>query len=269
MADVFDRIRTANPVDDLDRFAEAAGNEQGQLVELRQRINDGESSPDPRPVRALPQPKWRVAVAAAAVVVLLVGAALVVNSTGERQPDFGSLDLTPVETVELHLERFENGDIEGMYEVFSPDLVVENVKLAPTSYFGRQSHVDGYNLSSQRWYVEHATMNAECTADGNVVTCDFAPVGLFSVKDENGDSTLVSKWTDTFTVENGLVTYWYEGLSQRTLDSRRETEYGAWLKDTYPNDHAELFAFGSLLSSDEDMIQRHHDFIAEWAGIAP
>lgn len=270
MNDVFDRVRAANPVEDLDRFVEVAGDENAQLMDIKQRIIDRELPLLPRAPALEARRRWRVALAAAVVVAVFIGIVAFVGLTNDTTPEIGSGDLTPLETVELHIARFEQGDIEGMYELFSPNLLLENSKTAPKRFFvleegSFEDDVASYNRLAIQWYVEHATMNAECTASGNEVTCDFAPVGLLGVKDENGNPTLVSRYTDTFIVENGLVVYWNEGLTTRPVDSRRAPEYKAWLQETYPEDHADLYLFDSMLVFEDDQIQRHHNFIAEWA----
>lgn len=270
MNDVFDRVRAANPVEDVDRFVEVAGDERGQLVDIKQRIAGGQPHLLFETPRFTSRARWRVALAAAAVVAVLIGIVAVVGLTNDTTPEIGSRDLTPLETVELHIERFEQGDIEGMYELFSPDVLLENSKTEPKRFFATdegsfEDEVASYNRNAIKWYVEHATMNAVCTAAGNEVTCDFAPEGLLGVKDESGNATLVSTYTDTFIVENGLVVYWNEGRPTRPVDSRREPEYRAWLEENYPDDYSELVLFDSLLLVEDDQIERHHDFIGEWA----
>ena len=108
-------------------------------------------------------------------------------------------------------------------------------------------------------------MDAPCTANGNVVSCDLTPVSPLGEVNDAGEPSIVRTSVETFTVEDGMVTLWEQDVAAPTVDERRKAEYLTWLQENHPSDHAEIVAFGTFIFEDRESAGIHRAFIQEWA----
>ena len=182
---------------------------------------------------------------------------------------------TPLETVELWIERYEGGDVDGYQALMSPDAVYRcfncgTISEDPDPYFGgRNDTATSDARESLQFYVTGASWGASCSAQADVVSCSADQTGgAFAVVSDSGELASTSI-EFTFTVSDGLITEWVfenTGVSGITFDTTREADYLGWLAETHPDDHAELVLFGTMLLNDDAQVERHRELVAEWAG---
>lgn len=276
------RFRLANPIPDPSNLPMAASTADAALLDLEARSVDMQTQDPPIRIEPSSRPprdrRWLILAlgAAAAAVVAIVIAASMLGGSGEPQVDVvAPTELSPVETVTLWHERFDAGDVSGWQSLMSPDATfsLDAAEGAGTGRFESQpffagpggvDHSLAYGRDSRLLYAANGSLNANCTADpGNQVTCDIDDTNLFKIGP--------LRHTEVFTVQDGVITDIQvtrtEGLLHSLANFRPQpmADYEAWLSETYPDDYAELFAFGTMLIDSSTQADRHRARIAEWA----
>lgn len=230
-----------------------------------------ERRPEPRaPIQApRRRPTWRAA-AVAVVVVVLAGVALFAFVGGSDEPDAAN-PASAMATVDQFIDRYEAGDVDGYQALMTPDVLFScdgcgAGDFAPDSYYDYPGFelADSDARDSRLLYVTQGSLGETCRADGPTVTCEMAKTSAVGFRSEAG--TLVpDRYTHIFTVEDGLITaFKWIGNDAEAYDFSKIGEYERWLAANYPEDHAELFLFGTMLLNDADQTERHRALFAEW-----
>ena len=256
-----------------------------------------------QPPRQPKRPRWVVPSLAAAVVAIAIAVvAIAATGGGDETPDVVDTTVTettqattttvaettpttvaeaavpaPLEVVTQWFEAFDSGDVEGWQGLMSPDTlfsadVAEGVVgiiqvIPPTPYFDTTVPYDfdaDDATTSRMLYVANGSLNADCADDGAQVVCEIEDTNVFH-------TGAPLRHTATFVVVDGLITEYHlirtEGLLDRIVDLEavQVADYQAWLRETYPADHEELFVFGSMLLEPIEVAERHRARTAEWA----
>lgn len=299
MTDVFDVVRAANPIKDIDRYAEVVSGIDAQfhdmswrdrMIDETQRISESDPIKETEPRRRM----WIGAVAAA-VVLVLAGLGLVLSSSNTDPIDVAApttaatqvpvttgidggedpgtavattLEPTPLDTVELFMARWTAADSALGEELISPAATASCYDCPdPTIWPWADSKYRGIEMRTMALIsISGAGATYSCAGDGDVVTCSigyethFAAVG-------SADNPSSANWVSMFTVENGLITHLDLGAYSDIEGTHASgfADYEKWLAENYPNDHEELFFLGTLLVTDPDQREAHRGFVAEWA----
>jgi hypothetical protein len=274
MTDVFDRVRTANPVPDPDRYFESLTGEPGQafsamsdrrnhmtvdeIVRLEQR------QPEEAPSRF---GKWKVAVASAAAVAVAIVGVTVAGGGGDVA------GLTEVQIAEQFVQALETGDVVG-YEA----LVTSDAVAGEGPFFGQPS--------TQWAYVSHfqaatgGTYTAECRETPDSPTVDVVcAVGEMNRFRQAADAN-PNRYDWSFAIEDGAITLMNFGGDLLFDVFDQVIAYDAWVLANYPDEYAGLIGIPQFLldiagSESEDLlpmplvdtteqIERHDALTAEW-----
>ncbi|MBT8165484.1 MAG: hypothetical protein HKO63_03335 [Acidimicrobiia bacterium] len=279
MTDVFDRVRTANPVPDPDRYFESLTAEPrqtfGAMSDRRDHMTVDEivrleqPQPEETPSRF---GRWKVAVAsAAAVAVAIVGVTLAGGGSDVARP-------TDLQIAEQFVQSLETGDVVG-YEA----LVAADAVAGGGPFFGQPS--------TQWEYVSHfqaatgGTYTAECRETPESPTVDV----VCAVGEMNRFRTAAAanpnRYDWSFAIEDGAITLMNFGGDLIFDVFDQVIAYDVWVQANYPGEYAGLMGIPQFLldiagSESEDLlpmplvdtteqIARHDALTAEWLASLP
>jgi len=274
MTDVFDRVRTANPVPDPDRYFESLTDEPGQTFGA---MSDRRSHMTVDEIVRLEQPQpeeppsrfgsWKAAVAAvAAVAVAVVGFSL----AGGGREATGATDL---EVAEQFVFALETGDVAG-YEA----LVAPNAEAGGGPFFGQPSAQ--WEYASHFQAATGGTHTAECreTPDSPTVdvVCTMGEMNRF--RQAAGANPNRYEWS--FAIEDGAITLMNFGGDLLFDVFDQVIAYDVWVQGNYSDEYAGLMGIPQFLldiagSESEELlpmplvdtteqIARHDALTSEW-----
>ncbi|MDJ0952073.1 MAG: hypothetical protein QNJ81_00210 [Acidimicrobiia bacterium] len=282
MTDVFDVVRDANPIKDVDRYAEVVAGLDAQLhgISWRDQMIDDKPrvvSSEDAPVEHRSRRWW---LAAAAVVVVLVigglGYALISDETSEvadvpapttlptQAPVTTAAEatMTPLETVELFLERWVSSDVEQADLLVSPTATARCYECLDVNIKPWVEHkyrgIDIRTMALAR--ASGAGVGYACTTEGEVVTCTLQFDTLLAANGEAGP-----EWVSHFTAEDGVISFIDAGFYPDVFNAGLIADYADWLETNHPEAYEDLVYFGTLLVNDLEQINAHRGLIAEWA----
>jgi len=241
MSDVAQLMRAANPVPDSE--AALPDDEFDVLLLLTQSrsgIVDVRELTKPVEPEKKQRSGWLVAAVAFAVVIMLVGAVMLLANPAEDLPPAStpltevvppevepvaeSTVVAPIDVAEAWFALYEAGDVAGYQALMSADATFSCADCTGGTGLTLDGPYFDYPLralaaedaaDSRTLYAGHGSLNATCTADGNVVTCDTERASLFGWFDEEGEPQTYQRATRVFTVEDGVVTEY--GFCHRTI----------------------------------------------------
>ncbi len=267
-----------------------------QTIDLRSGAGQAERSAG---FARRPQPRVAAAIAGLATAVAVIAVTvMVMNGTGDDAAGGTATDRTPLETAVLYYQRFEAGDHRGALDLFAPDAIFTWTELqigsshqhGPVSgssapVFQSDAYSVPHNVRSQAdWdgdgeitsadsragFIVNLSaagieMRAECTADGEVVTCVQDPISAFI-----SDDSRLMDGTVTFTVRDGLIVHdaYLISYADVSLERTLQGEYEMWVREHHPDVADGLFVLnvglpGHLLTS-PDTAAIHRTLIVEW-----
>jgi len=298
MSDVAQLMRAANPVPDSE--AALPDDEFDVLLLLTQSrsgIVDVRELTKPVEPEKKQRSGWLVAAVAFAVVIMLVGAVMLLANPAEDLPPAStpltevvppevepvaeSTVVAPIDVAEAWFALYEAGDVAGYQALMSADATFSCADCTGGTGLTLDGPYFDYPLralaaedaaDSRTLYAGHGSLNATCTADGNVVTCDTERASLFGWFDEEGEPQTYQRATRVFTVEDGVVTEYgfvaLQALQGKWFNYGQIAAYGRWLSQNHPKDHAELFFGTTIIVNDAEQTERHRIFVADWAAAA-
>ena len=274
MTDVFDIVREANPIKDIDRYAEVVAGLETQLHPISRReamIDHKPSVVSLEPLPATPPPRrWWVAAAAAVAVVAALGLGFVLSSndgdTDEATPATAAASMTPLETVELFLERWTRADVAGAEVLISPAATSRCYDCVDTAVKPWVDHK--YRGTDMRTmaiaYVSGQGADYSCSAIDDLVACSVGYETLLGETDAIGFGDSY-EWVSTYTVTDGLITHLDLGFYPEITSKSVIDDYADWLAAEYPAEYEDLFYLRTILVNDSEQREAHRRFIAEWA----
>ena len=255
----------ANPVPDIDNVSPHL-----ELVDSRK--DDMQTLTRTRTEPAPPsRPRWRAPAVAAAVAaaVIAIGIAIFALGGDEGTP-VDEIGAPPLETAEAWIESFEKGDIAGYEALMAPDAAFQCLECAygdldeSGQYFPFRNDAEGVDAAILG--ASEGSLNATCSEDGSLVTCDIRVTSLFGFTGEDGQPANEYTAELVFTVEDGLITnYVHHAFTGNWFDYGLIDAYEAWLRAEDPTAHSELFFFGTMLTDEPAQLERHRNFVAQWA----
>jgi len=294
VSDVFDRVREANPIKDIDRYAEVVAGLDEQLhgISWRERMMDDKPrvvglEPGPAPSRR----RWWIAAAAAVIVVAAAGIGFALGSSdGERADAVATTTpvtttpmttagtqapvttmgeaLTPLEVGELFMERWAAADFDGV-EALIDQAATSRCYDCPDTTIWPWSSAKYRGIEERTMglaYIGGSNTQYSCAAVNAMVTCSLRIDSRFEPNDPGVYQGSLER-VDIFTVVDGLITHldfelWpdYEGIFSVSI-----ADYEQWLADVHPDEHDELFFLGTLLVNDRGQRDTHRSLVSEWA----
>lgn len=282
MADVFDVVREANPIKDIDRYAEyvVGLDEQFHTITRRDRMIDDKPSlvelESTSPQRW--RPRWRLAAGLAAfALVIVVGLGFALSSGGDdTEPADRPAPTTapttvptsptaamPLETVETFLERWVAADAAGAMLLISPEATGRCYDCSDATIQPWADHnYSGIDIRTMAIaYISGDGVSYACTADESIVTCTLQFETLFAT-----DESSSFEWVSHYTVADGLITFLDAGFYPDVagIGARGIADYESWLAENHPSDYEELVFLGTILLNEPEQLEAHRAFVAEW-----
>lgn len=180
----FRRLQEANPVPTEETVPVELA-DLADLVALTEQRSREMQVQDPREIatdRQPPRRRWAVAAALGAAVILI---GVLAVALPQENTQFASARMTPIEVVDLWVERYETGDVEGFQALIAADATIvcagqAGCPTAPVPYFGADNGTDVSDArESRQTYATHGTLGASCAAEGAVVECQLNQSGVF------------------------------------------------------------------------------------------
>lgn len=204
--------------------------------------------------------RWRpdgpvlIAIVVGAIGALVIGAVFVMSDGSDSDATAEALA-----TAELWIERFEAGDADGFLQLMSPDAAFDPA-YHDVPYFGGASDTAGsHAVDARLLYAAGGSLDLDCASvDSAVVRCTGMKNSAFNEAPVPLDIT--------FTVEDGSITVLAPDGDDTTRrwDRPLIADYGNWLNETHPADHADLFFSTTMLVGDREQAERHRELVVEW-----
>lgn len=173
----------------------------------------------------------------------------------------------PVAVVAEWFAAFERGDVETYQDLIAADAWWECRGCAPPvhagPYFGG-SH--GADLTEARdsllTHAAQGSVSATCTAEGVQVTCEVGRSDLF----RTSANLAPYRYGYEVTVEGGSITnlVFISIHSDRYLSGSQIGAYERWLMESHPDDHQDLFLYGTMIVEPVEKAERHRRLVAQW-----
>ena len=293
-----DLVKAANPVPAPARLLLQDEDINILYEEVMHRARDMDTEQTPLGVAEVPRPpprrSWNAVLvgAAAFAVVIIVGVAVLLVTRGSDQPDVANGAPTPLEVGEALNQATVAGDLEALRNLYDDAATFTEMSSGDTEAFRATTRsfpemlgssipdMDGDEVITRfddiLWdaandYAAGVTLAYTCDqTDPSTVVCE----GVFeghALLDENDPQDPTEQVTNTFTVEDGLIThhqfdarplnrvaYWsYKG---RDINQGPNGEYRQWVRENHP-ETGNLFWGGHLTP---DNVEQHRELIAEW-----
>ena len=270
MSAVEELVRMANPIPDVDRYADVVGRSQPSLPDPgREHMEKIRRLDAQRAASWSPRRVITLAIAAAVVVIAAAGLFLVTLDGGGLEV---AADGEALAVAEQWLERWGAGDSAGYEALMDRNATAECWDCAEWDwemepYFaGTRTFALREERRSGVFAAAGGTLSYSCRAVGSEVRCESLQSSLFDYEGSSDiDSSLAREFS--FTVQDGLIVAF--GVSSVAdwygLDPGLIADYGEWLATAHPEAHEELFYLGTLLVNEQSQIDSHRGYVAEWA----
>ncbi|MEM8923718.1 MAG: hypothetical protein AAGD35_09440 [Actinomycetota bacterium] len=184
---------------------------------------------------------------------------------------------SPLDIVEARYAAMAALDMDAIDADVSPDVdycrgdqgAGDGCFVASAGYFDIGGWGDDNKLRAIRNHAFGGAVVADCTAEGNEVTCQDQDRHRLLDLAETEMPPLIA----TYTVEDGrIVTIWVEltammGATEAAV-ARQETAYAAWVREEYPDRFGDLFLVGKVRLAPE-LAAEHRELVAEWVATLP
>ncbi|NND03590.1 MAG: hypothetical protein HKN91_12465 [Acidimicrobiia bacterium] len=175
----------------------------------------------------------------------------------------------PLEVAATWISAYEAGDVDTFQALMHPDATALCVNCAydraEAPYFTQVGESTADVADSRLLALANGSLNADCTADGSLVTCETLRTSDFGFASADGEPD--RQWAATYelTVAEGLVTRRVlVHQSGNPFDFGIVAEYERWLKANHPDAHAEGFAFGTILLTTLEQFELHQEFVPQF-----
>ena len=177
----------------------------------------------------------------------------------------------PPESIAIEwLESYESGDVAHYQSLMSADatfLADDGYDRAIADYFA-EGGVGGANQDardSRLLALANGSLNAVCSAENNLVSCDTMRISEFGYFTADGEPTQVDTSSYEFTIDDGVITHLtLTRFGGNLFDYGQVQGYRIWLAETHPTAHDELFFQSTILLTTEDQFEQHKTYVVEY-----
>ena len=174
---------------------------------------------------------------------------------------------SPLEVVQRWLAAYELGDVERFHALTHPDATafcLFGYDRGEGPYF--QAGEAAADLTDSRQLaLANGSLNAKCSENGPVVTCQTVRTSDWGFFTDGGEPTRQMETTLEFTVEGGLVTRRILTIDVgQTFDFAAIDAYEKWLSEQHPDAYDELFLFGTILLGTTEQFEFHQQYVTEY-----
>jgi hypothetical protein len=176
---------------------------------------------------------------------------------------------TPLEIAAAWIDAFEAGDVERFQSLMHPDATANCINCAydrqEAPYFSQLGEGTADVSDSRLLALGNGALNADCSEEGSVVTCDTLWMSDFGYFTAEGEPTRQWDVTYEFTIEDGLITRRIIiNRGGASFDFGRVADYEDWLEKNHPEVHEKTFAFGTILLTTSEHFALHQKYVPEY-----